>query len=718
MNRGHHLGDPGVTVALVGFSTVIAQSCLLREAMAAMGGSEMAWGVVMTLWLAGVALGSRIGIRVGSPVSARWAPGLALALAGAGAVMFRAAPAIVGAAAGETLTTWHAVWLWSAAVVPTALAGGLAFPVLAGQLGVDGPSRAYALEAAGALAAGAVFSLVLAPLGTPIAVLAGAAVVGGLSLLPARPVSAAVLALSCAVLSIPADRWLTDAGWRWAGRPGRLADRAETRLQRLEISSGPPFSLFLNGRLAASVPDPYSTLPSAHLRMLLHPTPRSVLALGCIADGSLEAMVHHPVRRVVLGETDPGLAPFVRRWFGASFASALDSPLVKATPVAADLTRGLDGPFDLVILADGDPTTLAANRTRTLEFFRACRRLMADDGVIAVEVGVSDTYLGGEAGRLLATVASTLRAVFPSLTAVPGERVLLVAGSSEAGVSADPVVLQDRLEQRPGVESLFDPAMIAVLIDPPRQTRLRGWLETETAARNTVTHPRAVAIAMALHEARAVPGLAGAISDRSGRGRTILGVVAGAMVLLVAATAAAPRRRLRLSSVALVVGSTSMGWWLLLLTVWQATRGSVFSEIGALTGLFMAGVAVGGWTGLRASPPGSRLTVVLVAGVALSLLIASGLPIRAPLLLVPALLVIGGLLTGAAFGPLGRPVGGETTRNSAGLAFCADELGAAAAALTIGTVAIPWVGMTAVAAALAVLGAAAIPAALRSSSTG
>ena len=59
--------DPRLTVVLLGVATVVAQALLLREAMAAMGGSEIAWGVVMALWLAGMALGARIGVTVGSP---------------------------------------------------------------------------------------------------------------------------------------------------------------------------------------------------------------------------------------------------------------------------------------------------------------------------------------------------------------------------------------------------------------------------------------------------------------------------------------------------------------------------------------------------------------------------------------------------------------------------------------------------------------------------
>ena len=95
----------------------------------------------------------------------------------------------------------------------------------------------------------------------------------------------------------------------------------------------------------------------------------------------------------------------------------------------------------------------------------------------------------------------------------------------------------------------------------------------------------------------------------------------------------------------------------------------------------------------------------------MSFLLASSLAIRAPMLSVPALLLVGGGLTGAAFPSLAELAGSR--RRGAGIAFAADEAGAALAALTIGTLAVPWLGLTTTALALAGLGLAAIPAAAR-----
>ena len=75
---------------------------------------------------------------------------------------------------------------------------------------------------------------------------------------------------------------------------------------------------------------------------------------------------------------------------------------------------------------------------------------------------------------------------------------------------------------------------------------------------------------------------------------------------------------------------------------------------------------------------------------------------------IPPLLAVGGLLTGAVFPGLTR-LGSQDLRRAAGVAFSADQAGAAAAALVVGILMIPWAGMTATSVGLGLLQLAAVP---------
>ncbi len=93
---------------------------------------------------------------------------------------------------------------------------------------------------------------------------------------------------------------------------------------------------------------------------------------------------------------------------------------------------------------------------------------------------------------------------------------------------------------------------------------------------------------------------------------------------------------------------------MLLLATWQATRGSVYSEVGALTGVFMAGVASAAGRVIGHDGPGADPAVGWSPAAPSCPGVGHGRPDRAPLVLVPVLLVTGGVLTGAAFPGLGE----------------------------------------------------------------
>ena len=184
------------------------------------------------------------------------------------------------------------------------------------------PSREEIVDALG----GVLFSLLLAPLGSAAALWSALAAVSLASLWSAHRLLALSLAALCATASWPSSTALAAATWRWAARPGRLARWAETRHQRLELSTGEPAALYGSGVLLASYPEPYLTVPAAHLAMLLHPLPRRVLAVGTLADGSITTMLRHPLEHLEVVEEDPALLRLLPCWYGQELTAALDDP--------------------------------------------------------------------------------------------------------------------------------------------------------------------------------------------------------------------------------------------------------------------------------------------------------------------------------------------------------------------------------------------------------
>jgi spermidine synthase len=549
------------------------------------------------------------------------------------------------------------------------------------------------------------FTFLLARHGSAWAlVVACGAVSVGLLVVRGRLAAAAAAGLVAVVLAAPSAELLATVGWRWSGRVGSLAAWEESRQQRIEVAGGTPVAIYTDGALLATFPDPHRVSPRAHLALLLHGDPRRVLAVGALADGSVIPMLAHPIERLDLVEEDPALVSALPAWFGPEFAGALSDPRVRVHRIDPVRALASGGPWEVVALFDGDPVSLRRNRTRTVEFFRTCRTRLAEDGIVIVRAGVADTYLGGAGGRLLGTLFASLRAVFPQVRALPGEEVLLVAGGERATIVLDGAVLAERLVARGIDDPACPPALVAALLDVARREPLEAALAAMPAETNRAGRPGAVTLAAALHEGRTAPGLLRTLLALGSAPHWVLVVAAGLAAAGLVATGA--RRAGPGGEVGVTVGFVSMGLWLLLLWAWQATRGSTYAAVGALSGLFMAGVAAGSAAASRWWRDAGL--IVALAGLSLtSLLVATSLPTALPGIVVPAALVLGGGLTGVAFPGLARLLGGGDSRSGAGRGFAFDEAGAAASALAVGLGLLPWAGMRTTALALASLAAAA-----------
>jgi spermidine synthase len=199
------------------------------------------------------------------------------------------------------------------------------------------------------------------------------------------------------------------------------------------------------------------------------------------------------------------------------------------------------------------------------------------------------------------------------------------------------------------------------------------------------------------------------------------------MVARLATAGAPPDRRAagEASHVVAVTGAAGMGWSLLVLFSFQTHAGALYGQLGALTALFMAGLAAGAALARRAlvAVADARLALRVCAGAALAFAVvlpwtlpaagfASRAGVVAALLAHGALLLAAGVVTGGLF-PVAAAVrltAGEGTGETAGRLETADHVGAAAAALFGAVLFVPILGLTVSGGLLAALLAVALAA--------
>ena len=447
----------------VGFAAMLAQVLMLRELIVAFCGNELVLGIALACWLFWTGLGSLALSRLLAPRGAEDARGwMAIALAAAGLalpiamVIVRLARPVMGIEVTAICGVWPALAASLVSLADLGLLFGLLFPLSVRAAGSTG--RVYVLEAAGAAAAGLGYTLVLSRIGHPELV-AGCVALGtalvALLLLKAAPtrVKAAVLVcLACSAASflIPFDRI---ASFTW--KPLERLETVDSRYARLVLTASgdaeaPMHSLFINGLLAWSWPDPPGVEALAHYSLLQCESPRRVLLIGGGAGGTADEILKHPVERLVYVELDPAVIDLGRRRLPSAATDFLrDSRVEVIYTDARRFVKTTGETFDAIIVALPRPYTAQLNRFYTEGFFREAAERLDGRGVLCFSVGPTPpAHYSDPMRQFLACLDSSLRTAFGDVIIIPGTSTMFVAAKGEGVLMADPTVLAGRLTGR------------------------------------------------------------------------------------------------------------------------------------------------------------------------------------------------------------------------------------------------------------------------------
>jgi len=769
----------GLVVLAWGIQAIVTQSLLLREAMVLMFGNEFAWGVVLFAWLFGVACGGLLGPSLGARLAS---VDLALAavllvLSGAACVelwVFRGARGWLGVEPGELLplpTTALAAMVF---ISPVGALVGLAFPLacrIAGDPNSDqrpmrrpaattgaGPlGRVYAFESAGSLIGGAAFSFWavehLAPIETAL-LCAGITTVasGGLLAVTRRPLIGggclvglgAAAWLAALLFGDTLNDRLVERRWRNVAPGYQLCAEAESKYQNLVVGRrAEQFTLYCDGQIAGSFPDPYTFVPLAHFWLCQHPHPRRVLVLGGGAEGLLAEILRHPVEHIDYVETDPRQIELIDPYLAEVDRRALADPRVTVHHMDARyFVKTQAGRFDLVIARLPEPTSALRARFYTDEFYGELRRAMRPESVLCMTAAAAPGELSAVSGEYLASIRSTLRRHFPHLVIGWGNPAHVLAATRSGLVSIDPPELAQRYRRR-GVESaLFDPAWFDGATDwlePGKVARRAAELEAVGDAEvSTDLRPCVYMQRLVLWDRMTgASGGGGRMIERLRSVRWFEVVAALVAVGGVTFALCCLRERWRkkqtpadchpwVSSGAIVLSVATTGFATMALSIiwlfsFQNLYGYVYQRIGWIIAVFMGGLVIGcavidrrSRHAARAGGLSAYLWRRLVAVDVLLALLALMIPLVLPALgaaqstrltfmlvewAISVLVALTGVLGGAAFalaGGLQLARIGEVGA-SAGSVVGADHAGACAGALLTGVLLVPVFGTAAAA---------------------
>jgi spermidine synthase len=735
---------------LLGFTSLLIQIVVARELLTSFLGNEISIALVLLVWLILVAVGSALGSRLlrDSSRAARAIPWANVALVPGllGSVWVAQAAGGAGRFPGEVIGPATMVLLSAAALAAPCLLLGALFAALCqvaeGESGTGSVAAVYALEAVGAVVAGALFHFAIADhlRSSETAILVGAADVAGASwvwcvsrkpgcfgagLLAAATLVAA--AVACRVFS-PADAFRCDRGLAERWRTMEVVTETNSRYGNIAVVRGAGQITFYEAGLPAFTTQAVQANEiEVHTPLLMHPDPKRVLMISGGLGGGLLEVLKHDVERVDYIEMDRKLVDVARVYLPPRLSAALDDPRVRLHYAdGRSYVKACRTQYDVILILVPDPATTALSRYYTLEFFAELERILRPSGIACIGLTAAQAKLSGPRLHLHATIYRALRDVFPAILPVPGEMTQYLAARSEELLSPDPAILMRRIRDRRLALAFVNDAWLSYALSPfARDMLLRSLASAEDVLPNRDSRPVSCHYWLRMWLSQLAPRAAGWLQSAER-------IVAGAWFLLplglLLSFALWRHPALPQFGAGLCIWGTGfleMGAQVALILSYQAVAGYLYHQIGILMSLFMLGLAAGAALGRRGATKlqedGLRRTgTALLTVVALQ--VASALCL--PLLFAAGRASPGlaGLVFGGAAAWMGTLAGlnfplavslaadrrGQEARAASRL-YALDLVGASVAALLIGALAIPAVGITSSCRALAAVMLGSVP---------
>jgi spermidine synthase len=447
--------------------------------------------------------------------------------------------------------------------------------------------------------------------------------------------------------------------------------------------------LFYDGSPLMTDPDLKAAEQAVHPGLIVHPAPKKILLISSYLTGVLPQILLHPVEQVdsvVLDEAVVRMESVNIR----STVKALADP--RSTLVTGDPRQYLrmvpDSSYDVVLLNLPDPGTLLFNRFYTVQFFRDAARVLADDGVLALSVGEPSNYIPAAMGRYLASLDTALSPFFSQRDWYPLDRY--VALCSNADVKRLTGSLADEAADRKGLDLKFmSSGYLDTDLSEERLSAVKKAMD-QAAGKvrpNSDLTPSAVLYRLLLWQGRT--GYAGILSIPDSGGVWLV-FVAGLVILVLGSFFLALTGSGATGGVVLLSlgGFAGIAAETVLMYLYQAGYGSLYSRVALLLGAFMAGMALGAMARVRTADNPAWLWTGYFLAVTVVVWVDPGawLPEWTGLALFLLLMTGAGALTGVSFRVGNGLLESAGWRHPGGAAYGVDLLGAALGTLICGLI--------------------------------
>lgn len=477
------------TIVIVGLSGIVAQILLLRELLVSFSGNELTIGIVLANWVISEALGvylvGKYMDKTKSKVNVFIILQLVFSLMFPVAIyLSRSFKFLLGIPVSEAIGL-YLIYICSLFIVlPVGFCHGALFSACAkvyssktsetaGAIG-----KVYTWEMLGTILGGIITTYLFIPFLSSFRIVFLISFIN-LTLCAGffkdilknslKNITLSCLGLVILFLLFGGVNYLENASISSQWRNRTVLEYRNSIYGNITVTKQPhQYTFFYNGIPVITTPFPDITFVEefGNLPLLFHPGPQEVLVVSAGAGGLIDQILKHPVKRIDYVEIDPLIIDMVKKYSTDLTERELSDKRVNI--------RNLDGRFflrtnksryDVILIGLSNQSDLSTNRLFTQEFFTLARNRLKPEGIIALWMPGSLTYLSTELRDLNSCILNALKSAFNYVRIIPGDYNIYLASASEDIMSVTGKVISQRFDERAIKANVLVPDYIDYRLD-------------------------------------------------------------------------------------------------------------------------------------------------------------------------------------------------------------------------------------------------------------
>ncbi|NWF75284.1 MAG: hypothetical protein HXY53_01695 [Nitrospirae bacterium] len=572
----------------MGLTSLLLQITALRLLLSTFSGNELDIGITFSFWLIYVSLGSYIGQRIRFKYAFIYSFIVIAILSLPTAFAIKSIRTILYLEPGESVSFHFTVLSTAITLLPLCFMIGLQFPLsVSFSGGNNAAGRVYGLEAFGAFTGGILFTFFISSRMNAFElclVLSLINIVVAVYLSKKKLIS--ITMILPLIFYIGFHKTFSSLSWNGM----EISQSAESRYGEIEvIKIREQSSIYTNGHLMFTYPNPQRDEMNAHLPMTLHPSPSNILVIGGSL-GILKEFLKYPVDSLDFIELDSKIVEISMQLLNSSREDANAIKDQRVRIIIEDGRRFIKKlnrhAYDLIILNLPQPSTASINRFYTTDFFMETKDVLKRYGMIYLSIPQSTGYIGKRMKIANGSIYNSLKSVFRYVEVTTQEYGGLFA--SDSVISTEPEILEKRFIQRAIHTKHFNQYIFSDVFSPFNLEYVKKRLG-EIKLINTDFRPSAYVYNLMLWAEIHGGGIL--YNLLSIRFWNIL-IIFAVYLTCIALISYRKKKRVIFFSI-FTTGFSGMSFVLTIILTYQAIYGYIYEMIGILSATFMIGLWIG-----------------------------------------------------------------------------------------------------------------------------